>query len=226
MANPIRLGDFILQNMESILEQWEEFAHSINPPALTMDSDSLRDHAELMLKAIAKDLSTKQTEKEQTAKSKDQAPHNSKPTAAESHAEARLSSGFTIGQLFSEYRALRASVLCLWENSSKDVLSTDNADVTRFNEAIDQAVAESVAHYSSFIKTSQDLFLAILGHDLRNPLSTTIMTSMILMRQTVASDNVNALATRIYNSSQRMNRLITDLMDYTRSQLVASCPLP
>lgn len=225
MANPIRLGDFILMNMEPILKQWEEFASTINTPAQKMDSRSLRDHAELMLETIALDLTTKQTNKERIAKSKDLAPVNPNITAAEAHAEERLSSGFTIGQLFSEYRALRASVLHLWGESSKDGLITDPEDITRFNEAIDQAIAESVAHYSTLLKTSQDMFLAILGHDLRNPLSTTIMSSMILMRYDDVSDKVISAAARIYNSSQRMNRLITDLMDYTRSQLGRKLPI-
>jgi signal transduction histidine kinase len=225
MSNPTRLGDFILKNMETILAQWEEFAQTINPPALTMDSKSLRDHAELMLKTIAKDLTTKQTEKEQSDKSKDLAPIDPNVTAAEDHAEARLLSGFTMGQLFSEYRALRASVLHLWDKSSKTGLTTDPEDITRFNEAIDQSIAESVARYSVLLKTSQDMFLAILGHDLRNPLSTTIMSSMVLMRYENVSDKVTSAATRIYNSSQRMNTLINDLIDYTRSQLGKKLPV-
>ena len=225
MSNPTRLGDFILKNMEAILAQWEKFAQTINPPALTMDSTSLRDHAELMLKTIAKDLTTEQTEKEQSDKSKDLAPIHPNVTAAEDHAEARLLSGFTIGQLFSEYRALRASVLHLWDKSSKLGLTTDPEDITRFNEAIDQSIAESVARYSTLLKTSQDMFLAILGHDLRNPLSTTIMSSMVLMRYEDVSDKVISAATRIYNSSQRMNTLINDLIDYTRSQLGKKLPM-
>ena len=225
MANAIRLGDYILKNMESILKQWEEFARTINPPALTMDSHSLRDHAELMLRTIALDLDTPQTEIERSEKSKDLTPNNPNITAAESHAAERLLSGFTIGQLFSEYRALRASVLFLWDKSSKEGLETDQADITRFNEAIDQAIAESVAHYSALLKASQDTFLAILGHDLRNPLSATIMSAMVLMHSNDVSDKVKTTAGRIYNSSQRMNKLITDLMDYTRSQLGKKLPV-
>ncbi|KQT42480.1 MULTISPECIES: hypothetical protein [unclassified Methylophilus] len=98
MKTPIRLSDFIIQNMEVILEDWEEFARTINPPALTMDSKSLRDHAELMLTAIAKDLDKPQTQKEQSDKSRDLAPRNPNMTPAEKHAESRLLSGFNIGQ--------------------------------------------------------------------------------------------------------------------------------
>lgn len=69
------------------------------------------------------------------------------------------------------------------------------------------------------------MFLAILGHDLRNPLSTTIMSSLILMRYEDASDKVISAAARIYNSSQRMSTLITDLIDYTRTQLGQKLPI-
>jgi signal transduction histidine kinase len=225
MKNPIRLSDFIIQNMEVILKCWEQFARTIQPPALTMDSKSLRDHAELMLREIAKDLETPQTENEQSDKSKGLAPENPAVTAAEEHAESRLLSGFSIGQLFSEYRALRASVLHLWNKHSKEGLITDLEDITRFNEAIDQAIAESVSRYSTLLKTSQDMFLAILGHDLRNPLSATSMSALALMRFENVSDKIISTATRIYNSSQRMSKLINDLIDYTRTQLGKKLPV-
>ena len=62
-------------------------------------------------------------------------------TAAQTHAVLRARSGFDINQLASEYRALRASVLRLWiEAFQPDELNLE--DVIRFNEAIDQALAE------------------------------------------------------------------------------------
>jgi signal transduction histidine kinase len=77
-----------------------------------------------------------------------------------------------VAQLVSEYRALRCSVLSLWGAGGNGDLSMHMADVTRFNEAVDQALAESVARYEFMVKQSQNMFLAILGHDLRNPLGT------------------------------------------------------
>jgi len=85
-------------------------------------------------------------------------------------AEARLLSGYSVEQLVSEYRALRSSVLHLWTSQTLIGMPTDMEDVTRFNEAIDQALAESVARYAQLVKQSENMFLAILGHDLRNPL--------------------------------------------------------
>lgn len=225
MPNAIRLRDFILNHTETILEAWEEFAKSITPPALTMSSELLRDHAGMLLQTIAHDLSTPQTDQQQAEKSKNKAIQKVVKTAAEEHAESRLLSGFTIEQLISEYRALRASVLHLWSKNSKNKLLTDIEDMTRFNEAIDQAIAESVARYSGLIKNSQNMFLAILGHDLRNPLATTIMASSLLMRSEDVGNKCVLAATRIFNSSQRMNKLIKDLIDYTRGQLGQKLPI-
>lgn len=221
----IRLADFIIANMEPILQAWEDFARSIEPPALTMDDTALRDHARLMLAAIADDLRTPQTPQEQAEKSKGRAPRGEQDTAAETHAEARLLSGYNVDQLVSEYRALRSSVLHLWTSQARHVQVTDLDDVIRFNEAIDQALAESVARYAAMVKQSENMFLAILGHDLRNPLGTIVTGSTFLMRADDIPSKYVLAATRMFNSGQRMNKLIADLIDFTRTHLGAGIPI-
>ncbi|HEV2610015.1 MAG TPA: ATP-binding protein [Noviherbaspirillum sp.] len=144
----MRLSSFISQNKESILSQWEDFARTIEPPALTMDAEALRNHASYMLDVIIDDLQMPQTPLQQSEKSMGRGPQSSQETYAETHASARLESGYTITQLVSEYRALRASVLKLWATNAKAGLVTDPDDVTRFNEAIDQALSESVGRFS------------------------------------------------------------------------------
>ena len=144
----MRLSTFISTNKEPILQGWEDFARSIEPAASDMDVSALRDHAALMLDTIITDLNTPQSSAAQSEKSLGQAPASRSETYAEIHASDRLAAGYTINQLVSEYRALRASVLKLWGNESTRELATDPDDVMRFNEAIDQALAESVARFS------------------------------------------------------------------------------
>jgi signal transduction histidine kinase len=223
--NTVRLSEFILGNMEAILQAWEDFARTIEPPALTMDDIELRDHARLMLKAIAADLTTPQTGFERAEKSQGRAPAGEADTAAETHAEARLQSGYSVEQLVSEYRALRSSVLHLWTSQTTLGMPTDMEDVTRFNEAIDQALAESVERYAQLVKQSENMFLAILGHDLRNPLGTVITGATFIMRANDVPSKYVLAATRIFNSGQRMNKLIADLIDFTRSHLGAGIPI-
>jgi hypothetical protein len=141
----MRLADFIEANSEAILGEWEAFARSLLPAAAGLDVEALRDHAEQILQTAARDLRTSQTGSEQLAKSRGEAARlaGSPETAAQTHAVLRATAGFTLQQMVAEYRALRATVLRLWADpheAGPDAL----ADVNRFNEAIDQAVAESV----------------------------------------------------------------------------------
>jgi signal transduction histidine kinase len=211
--------------MEPILQAWEDFARTIEPPALTMDDVELRDHAKLMLTVIAADLKTSQTKLQQSEKSKGNAPRDKQDTSAETHAEARLLSGYSVEQLVSEYRALRSSVLHLWTSQAAGGQATDMEDMTRFNEAIDQALAESVARYAHLVKQSENMFLAILGHDLRNPLGTVITGATFIMRANDVPSKYVLAATRIFNSGQRMSKLIADLIDFTRTHLGSGIPI-
>lgn len=54
----MRLWEFSLANREPILEERETFARSCKPASSVMDVEALRDHANDMLTAIAKDLAT------------------------------------------------------------------------------------------------------------------------------------------------------------------------
>ena len=131
----MRLSNFILKNMEAILQEWEDFAATLNPLA-SASKLRLRDHAKDMLKVIAADLETEQDAQEGIEKSKGHAPAAQGTTAAESHAEDRMMSGFSIEELMAEYRAMRASVLRLWQLKVQKADELDLQDMLRFNEAI------------------------------------------------------------------------------------------
>lgn len=219
------LSRFIENNMEPIMQAWEDFARTIEPPALTMDDVELRDHAKQMLHAFAADLATPQSEYEQIAKSRGLGKRGPDDTAAETHAEARLLSGYTVVQLVSEYRALRSSVLMLWAADTGGHQRNDLADITRFNEAVDQALAESIARYEFMVKQSQNMFLAILGHDLRNPLGTVVSGASFLMQAVDLPPKYILVATRMFNSGKRMSKLINDLIDFTRTHLGPGIPI-
>jgi hypothetical protein len=111
----MRLADFISRDEEPILAQWEAFAATLLPAAANMESSGLRDHAQQILHAVAKDLRTSQTTEAQREKSMGRAPTliDATETAAQTHALLRAWAGFNINQLAAEYRALRASVLRL-----------------------------------------------------------------------------------------------------------------
>jgi signal transduction histidine kinase len=146
----MRLSAFILAKMEPILQEWEDFARALGVVAESLDVAALRDHAEGILRELAADLETYQSEAQQEAKSKGRAPPpaDTRDTSAELHGNIRAVDGFTLEQMVSEYRALRASVLRLWTKEGDTHDGSGYEQVTRFNESIDEALAKSVKRYA------------------------------------------------------------------------------
>lgn len=157
----MRLADFIRAEIEPILQDWEAFAKTLLS-AKHMNKSGLRDHAKDMLLAIADDLDTPQSETEQAAKSKGHEPVDDGETWAEVHGGDRHISGFSVMETVSEFRALRASVVSQWTKAYKNNQTHDLEDLTRFHEAIDQAVAESLEQYATAKEMETRLFGAIL----------------------------------------------------------------
>ncbi|MCW5658493.1 MAG: sensor histidine kinase [Burkholderiaceae bacterium] len=215
----MRLAEFILRDMEPILVEWDAFAATLLPGARGMTPLALRDHAQHILEAVAKDLATPQTRHEQTEKSKGRGPRvaGAPQTAAESHAVLRAQSGFDINQLVAEYRALRASVLRLWMDDRR-LDPSGIEDIVRFNEAIDQAVAESVSHFHVQVERARNLLLGMLGHDMRSPLQTIRLTASYLAALN-AGEHVSVAAARLIRSGSAMQALLDDLVDFNRTKL-------
>jgi signal transduction histidine kinase len=216
----MRLAAFIESNAEQIISAAEDFGRTLQPAAGHLDSEALRDHLPQILDAIVKDMGTAQTPAEARRKSLGQAPlaQGAPETAAQTHALLRAKAGFEISQLVSEYRALRASVLRLWLIPGQ-VLDEDSfGEMERFNEAIDQAVAESVARFTAEADRWRHIFLAILGHDLRGPLNAVLMTAEILSGMARGTPTTK-YTERLIRSGKRMKDLLDSLLDYSRSSL-------
>ena len=103
--------------------------------------------------------------------------------------------------------------------------ATDVDDLTRFNEAIDQAVTESVAHYTKVINHSRNLFLGILGHDLRNPIGAASMVARAIVKMGAPDSRQTILASQIVDTTDRATEILNDLLDITRSAFGTEVPL-
>ena len=224
----MRLADFILANIEPILKEWEAFARSLLPGE-SMTIVALRDDAGSILLATARDMQNRQSLQQQESKSKgvggaDTVASDRLDGASDSHGVERVGSGFHITDVVSEYRALRASVLRLWRESLPQPDLNDIDDITRFDESLDQSLARGVGSYSKRIDESRQMFLAILSHDLRNPLSCIRMAADM-----VAIDNEDPATADtmsiIRTNADAMMQLIADLIDFSSSGLGRAMPM-
>jgi PAS domain S-box-containing protein len=69
-----------------------------------------------------------------------------------------------------------------------------------------------------------EMFVGILGHDLRNPLSAIAASAGVLARR-ADCERISKPATRILSSAARMGRMIDQLLDFTRIRLGKGLPL-
>jgi signal transduction histidine kinase len=215
----MRIAKFILNNMESILQEWEAFARTVDTSLPKMDAKGLRNHAEHILKTAARDMVTRQTPEEQTAKSQGLGPEHPGISAATTHGEMRLLAGFTLSQMVSEYRALRATVLRLWLAEGYSRIEPDIGDIIRFNESIDQALAESIDAYQKGVDIARETILGVLGHDLRTPLAAAGMGAEVLSRRDYILKHDQVISRKIAASINRANAMVNDLLDLARSAL-------
>ncbi|WP_432754968.1 sensor histidine kinase [Pseudomonas sp. WMBT8] len=223
----MRLSEFIVLHADRIVDEWEQFAETLTPAAETLNRAQLRDHARSILLAAARDMNTRQSASEQAAKAKGEGPEKtpSLDEAAASHGELRHTVGFDLVQMTSEFRHLRACVIRLWVNSLESPDLGYFQDMIRFNEAIDEALAESTAAYAEQVNRSRDIFLAILGHDLRAPLQAVKMSTEMLLRKAPLDGNGLSLLGNIQNGARHMEAMVSDLLEFVRSRLGSSLPI-
>ncbi len=219
------LADFILRNLEPILRDWELFARSLFPqddPSKT----TLRDHAKDMLLAVVADMREPQTPTEQEDKSKGLTPNNSPSlkSAGEKHAIQRAKEQFDWEPLIGEFRAIRASVLRRWSKACPTGGGRIE-EITRFNEAIDEALASSVRCYAGQLEEARNVIIGVLAHDLRSPLHAAKLSASYILQNSSADAKCTTAAVRVLRSITNMGVLIADLLDYARVRLSHGIPI-
>ncbi len=159
----MKLSAFISENLERIMQEWEDFAATLVPKGERMDPVSLRDDVKRLLESIAADVVRPRSAYNQAERSKVRRPDEY--SAATAHGVDRQAAGFSLISTVAEYRALRASVTRLWQEKhlNQPAPTTGIEDVIRFDEAIDQAIAESVFSYSASHDQQARVFETILS---------------------------------------------------------------
>jgi signal transduction histidine kinase len=138
------------------------------------------------------------------------------------HAVQRLGYGIGIETLIHEYRVLRSVLLAelLAVPSSEQV----RRSLVRLSDGFDQAVGHSLRYYERAHEQQRERFIAVLGHDLRQPLGVIQMSSELLGEAPPAAQ-LPVLAARLQRSCDRMGRLIDDLLGFARARLAGGIPI-
>jgi signal transduction histidine kinase len=209
-VNTMSLPDFIRDHHEEIIRAFAAFAKTLMPPRAEMTDAELRDHAKDMLTAIVEDMHLRQTAEEQHRKSQGRGSAQTMEASGRLHAADRIEHGYTFEAVLAEFRALRASVLRLYEDSG----ASDLKDVRRFNEAIDEALTESMHQFSHQTDLLRDELNAKAEKN----------TSLIaeIRERRAAEQQITALFRRLVSAQdEERQRISRDIHDQIGQQLTA-----
>lgn len=222
----MRIADFVEQEVDCIVHEWVAFARTRVPSSQQLSTEELEDHAKVLLLSLSADIRDRQSERERHDKSQGNAQGNAPEITriARDHAAQRFQQGFSLDDLLSEFRALRASVIRRWTQQIPDVNHDTLDQLIRFGEALDQALSESAALYSQKVDDSRNLLLGVLGHDLRTPLGVVHLSASYLLRTDTLDGAQTKAAARILTSAERMTLMVKDILDFT--QTAFGVPLP
>ncbi|ALL70697.1 sensor histidine kinase (plasmid) [Paraburkholderia caribensis MBA4] len=220
------LSDFIESDLDGLIDDWTSYARAVSPKEVHLDDVQLRNSARELLIGIAADMREKQSGAQQHAKSHGERPD---PDSAfdrigRGHADDRQSHGFQVNALVAEYRALRASVLRKWQQKCQ-LDAAAFQEMIRFNEAVDQMVAESVQEFSAITERIRDLFTGVLAHDLRSPVGAILNSARVIMADENPSSTSLRASANLQRSAERVKILIDDLFVFSRTRLGNTLPV-
>lgn len=91
---------------------------------------------------------------------------------------------------------------------------------------IAQHRAEENARLLRELSELRELFIGVLGHDLRNPLNSIVLSAGTLLHHRAKLDPQDAVAAeRIHASAQKISRMVTQLLDLTHIRLGGGFPI-
>jgi two-component system, sensor histidine kinase and response regulator len=124
---------------------------------------------------------------------------------AAAHERQRVFKGYESGAVDFIYRPIEAHVL------------RNKAEVFFELYRQKQQLAEELRSRTEALR-SNEMFSALLAHDLRNPLSAILASARLLQRRS-SDPHAHEAAARIVSSGNRMGRLIEDMLDLARARL-------
>ena len=141
---------------------------------------------------------------------------------SDGHAMSRQRAGVPIEIVLAEYSALRRVITdAVLRHIPADELP---ATLASLNQGMDAAMNDAVQRYVGARDEVRDRFVAMLGHDLRDPLGVVMMSASVLGARPLKDPDQSAVR-HMKAAAERMERMITDVLDFARGKLSGGIPL-
>lgn len=234
----VPLAVILDQRRDLVLAQWTRrvLDDPAVPTANRLSRPALRDHIPALLDDVIDALVDTTPHSIEDASSELAALASSVRRPAQAHARNRLKNGYSLAQALRELTHFRAAVVdaCTVEGQmlpGEDLRLLHGAiDVAMNTVAVEmeRVAREHLEADQERLRQEGELrerFLAIVGHDLRTPLSTIVSGAGLLLMRGDATEAATQVLRRIMTSAERMGRMISDLLDLTRARESGGIPI-
>jgi signal transduction histidine kinase len=207
----MRIADHLRTHASAISNRWERVVLAEVPALSALPRTALVDHLPEFIEGLAAWLDAD-----------DEKAAVGFGALIEGHALQRHSSGVDLETLSAEYATLRRVILeQLLEVAKPEELAQS---LVRLEAGLDRAISEAARRYSAARDDIRERFIGILAHDLRDPLTTVMMSATILADMTLGEKQAQ-LVERINRGAQRIERMMDDLLDFARGRLSGGIPI-
>jgi signal transduction histidine kinase len=199
----------LTDHSNTILKRWSEYAREKIPAARNQSKPALYDALPIFLREVAESLN----------------PASSKETPAaevgREHGEQRSTlTEYTLRQVIEEYELLLETIFDILE--SKGELPVIARKMIR--RSVMTGIKDACAEFTRIQDSTRERFIAVLTHDLRNPLSAAKTSTQMIHRVGDNRAKVDVLAGKAISSINRVESMLQDLLD--TFQVRAGRPLP
>ena len=190
---------------EVVLAEWESRLRSTVDEAAALPHPILINTFPLLYDNIAEALRPDYPRRSAT---------DTNSVASEHGGERARVTNYSHQAVIAEYQLLRWTILDVLH---RDGVTLDSNEFSIINAAIDDGIQKSVNAFALAQSALRERFIVTITHDLRNPLQVINSAAELLLRVDDLA-RVRHLASRIISNSQRMDRMIEDLLDVTMFQ--------
>jgi signal transduction histidine kinase len=217
-----RLAAIIHRDAQVILERWAARSVEEQPQARRVHHVALLDHLSLFLSALSESL-------------RKAGPSDAHAAPARRHGEQRWEAGWSLAEVVQDYQILRLVLVDHLQQAVTRALRSH--ELMAIGLALDEAIASSVHTFArenersmaeitaSLQRKNEQLeaierrrteFLAVLGHELRNPLAPLRNAIDLLILDGKDPETVSNVTAVLDRQSMQLGRLVDDLLDFSR----------
>lgn len=212
------ISERLKEKINEIMIIWEERVLLEIKAANHQGTLALRDSIPEYLIQLSSVLSTTV----ERTRAREKMDHEESIRLGKKHGQERAESiNYTMDQMILEYHILRQVIF--------DVLEEDVAIEAIPREviicSIEQAVNDAATQFSETLKDLQDQLYHTLAHDIRNPMSVAKVSAQLILRKPENTKSSIDSAERICRSMDRIDKMISDLLDASRMRAGESPPM-